>query len=113
MSQAEGTGWRRWFASTGQPPAWGLVRYAAGGLVAGGALGAALPQVRGRCSPPWPACSSLQPRLVVRRGSRAAWPHRFSGGLVGCAIALVATYLFWPRDDEGGGRRRGVPVAGA
>ncbi len=41
------TGWRSWFAPTGQPPAWGLVLYAAGGLFVGGALGAALPQVRG------------------------------------------------------------------
>jgi len=29
------TGWRSWFASTGQPPAWALVRYMAAGLLAG------------------------------------------------------------------------------
>jgi|SRR5262245_24241717 len=41
------SGWRSWFAPTGQPPAWGLVRYAACGLFVGGALGAALPEFRG------------------------------------------------------------------
>ena len=38
---------RRWFAPTGAPPAWGLVRYLAAGLVVGGTLGAALPDFRG------------------------------------------------------------------
>ena len=41
------SGWRSWFASTGQPPAWPLVRYAAAGLFVGVAFGAALPQFRG------------------------------------------------------------------
>ena len=39
--------WRKLFASTGAPPAWGLVRYMVCGLVLGGALGAALPEFRG------------------------------------------------------------------
>jgi MFS family permease len=39
--------WQRVFASTGQPPAWALVRYLLAGLIAGAALGGALPQVRG------------------------------------------------------------------
>ena len=39
--------WRRVVTSTGQPPAWPLVRYLAGGLVAGAALGAGLPHFRG------------------------------------------------------------------
>jgi MFS family permease len=50
MNEAEQertTGWRSWFAPTGQPPAWVLVRYMVCGLVLGGALGAALPHVRG------------------------------------------------------------------
>jgi len=41
------TGWRGWFAPTGKPPAWGVVRYMVCGLFVGGALGAALPEVRG------------------------------------------------------------------
>jgi Fusaric acid resistance protein-like len=41
------TGWRSWLAPTGQPPAWGLVRYMVCGLVLGGAFGAALPEIRG------------------------------------------------------------------
>ena len=40
------TGWRSWFASTGQPPAWGLVRYLVAGLLLGAGLSASLPQVR-------------------------------------------------------------------
>lgn len=31
--------------------------------------------------------------------------------LVGCAIALIATYLLWPRDDETEAAEA-VPVAG-
>jgi MFS family permease len=38
--------WRRVVTSTGQPPAWGLVRYLVGGLVAGVAFSAALPHFR-------------------------------------------------------------------
>jgi hypothetical protein len=38
--------WQRVVTSTGQPPAWGLVRYLAGGLVAGIAFSAALPHCR-------------------------------------------------------------------
>jgi hypothetical protein len=41
------SGWQSWFTSTGAPPAWGFVRYAACGLLVGGALSSAVPQVRG------------------------------------------------------------------
>src|SRR5262245_9347652 len=47
VEQERTTGWRSWFAPTGQPPAWTLVRYMVGGLLVGGSLGAALPEVRG------------------------------------------------------------------
>jgi hypothetical protein len=47
LSEVPRSRWRSWFASTGQPPAWALVRYMVCGLVVGGALGAALPQFRG------------------------------------------------------------------
>jgi uncharacterized membrane protein YccC len=34
-------------------------------------------------------------------GDIAGWAgQRIVDVLVGCAIALVATYLFWPRDTE-------------
>ena len=36
-----------WFAPSGAPPAWGLMRYLACGMVVGGSLGAALPEIRG------------------------------------------------------------------
>jgi hypothetical protein len=39
--------WHRIFTSTGQPPAWGLVKYLVIGLVAGSAVGGALPQPKG------------------------------------------------------------------
>src|SRR5262249_34995243 len=38
--------WQRVVRSTGQPPAWGVVRYLAGGLAAGIAFSAALPHFR-------------------------------------------------------------------
>jgi hypothetical protein len=47
VEQERTTGWRRWFAPTGQPPAWALVGYMVCGLVVGGSLAAALPQSRG------------------------------------------------------------------
>lgn len=46
-TEAPRSGWRSWFAPTGQPPALALVRYMVCGLVLGGALGGTLPQVRG------------------------------------------------------------------
>jgi MFS family permease len=90
MSQAEGTGWRRWFASTGQPPAWGLVRYAAAGLFAGGALGAALPQVRGTLLAALAgllvaAAASAGPSTISRRLSLIASAAVLVLGVVGFA----------------------------
>ena len=38
--------WRRVITPTGAPPAWGLVRYLLGGIVAGVVLSAALPHFR-------------------------------------------------------------------
>jgi hypothetical protein len=67
------SGWRSWFASTGQPPAWALVRYMVYGLVLGGVLGGALPQVRGTLLAPLRASSSPPPARAVPPGSRGAW----------------------------------------
>jgi uncharacterized membrane protein YccC len=34
-------------------------------------------------------------------GAIGTWStHRLLDTLIGCAIALVATYLLWPRDEE-------------
>jgi uncharacterized membrane protein YccC len=46
-------------------------------------------------------------------GDIAGWAgRRVVDTLVGCAIALIATYLFWPRDHEAEARTA-VPAAGA
>jgi MFS family permease len=39
--------WQRIFTPTGQPPAWALVSYMVAGVIAGGALGSALPHIKG------------------------------------------------------------------
>ena len=57
------TGWRSWFASTGQPPAWTLVRYMAAGLLAGVALSSSLPHFRGTM------LGALAGLIVVAAGS--------------------------------------------
>jgi hypothetical protein len=74
---ASGTGahpslWQRITASTGQPPAWALVRYLAAGLVAGLALGAALPHFRATVLAALAgavvgACGSVGPSGIARR----------------------------------------------
>jgi hypothetical protein len=69
-AEAPPSGWRSWFAPTGQPPAWALVRYMVCGLVLGGALGGALPQVRGALLA---ASSSPPPAPAGLPGSRGAW----------------------------------------
>jgi uncharacterized membrane protein YccC len=78
-------GWRGWFTSTGAPPAWALVRYLTAGLIVGAALSGG------------------------PTGDVAGWAgHRLLDTMLGCAIALVATYLLWPRDREA---PETVPVA--
>src|SRR5262245_4345919 len=82
MSEAGETRRRGWFASTGQPPAWGLVRYAAGGLFIGGALGSALPEVRGTLLAALAgvvvaASGSAGPSGVARRLARVAAAAEF------------------------------------
>jgi hypothetical protein len=64
--------WRSWFASTGAAPAWGLVRYLVSILMAGAPTGDVI-----------------------------GWAgNRLVATVLGCGIALVATYLLWPRDRE-------------
>jgi hypothetical protein len=79
--------WRNWFASTGAPPARGLVRYAVSGLVVGGALGVALPQVRGTL------LAALAGVIVAAAGSGG--PSRISRrlALIAAASGLVLTIV--------------------
>ncbi len=91
------TGWRSWFASTGVPPAWGLVRYAAAGLIVGAALSSPLPDFRGTM------LGALAGLLVAAAGS--AGPSGISRrlalltaglGLVFTAVAFgTGTHPVW------------------
>ena len=80
--------WRSWFTSTGQPPAWPLVRYAASGLLAGVVLGAGLPDFRGTL------LSALAGVIVAAAGSGG--PSGISrrlavvAAVTGLAFAVVA-----------------------
>jgi len=80
-------GWRSWFTSTGAPPAWGFVRYAAAGLVVGGALGTALPQIRGTL------LAALAGVIVAAAG--AGGPSRISRrvALITAGVGLVLTVV--------------------
>jgi Fusaric acid resistance protein-like len=86
-AEAPRSGWRSWFASTGQPPAWGLVRYMVCGLFLGAALGAALPQARGTL------LAALAGVIVSAAG--AAGPSGISRrlALIAAALGLVLTVV--------------------
>jgi uncharacterized membrane protein YccC len=119
--EQERKGWRSWFAPTGQPPAWALVGYMVGGLALGGAFGAALPEIRGALfsfgvvilfsgiglAPAYAlvggALTTIGSVLMAGAptGAIGDWAgRRLIDTTVGCAIALLFTYLLWPRDDE-------------
>ena len=87
VDQQQQSGCRSWFRSTGAPPAWGLVRYAACGLFAGAALGAALPQVRGTL------LAALAGVIVAAAGSGG--PSRIARrvALLAAASGLVLTVV--------------------
>jgi hypothetical protein len=83
--QAPASLWRRVVTSTGQPPAWALVRYLVGGLIAGVALGAALPHFRATL------LAALAGAIVA--ASASAGPsgiaRRMSVVTAGCTLALA------------------------
>ena len=62
-AEAPRSRWRRWLASTGAPPAWGLVRYMVCGLLVGIALSAPLPHFRATL------LSALAGAIVAAAGS--------------------------------------------
>jgi hypothetical protein len=69
--------WQRVFGSTGQPPAWPLVRYLVAGLIAGVALGSGLPHFRatllsGLAGAIVAASASMGPSGIARRLSLSA-----------------------------------------
>ena len=66
VEQERTTGWRRWFAPTGQPPALGARPLLVCGLVLGGVFGAALPEIRGAVLAARQPCR-LRPRRVWRK----------------------------------------------
>jgi len=73
----------RWFASTGAPPAWGLVRYLTAGLLAGIAAGAALPHMRGSL------VAALTSAVVAASASGGPTGIARRVSLVTAALALV------------------------
>jgi hypothetical protein len=82
-AEAPPSGWRSWFASTGQPPAW--ARYMVCGLVLGGALGGALPQVRGTL------LAALAGIIVAAAGSGRPSGISRRLALIAAATGLVLT----------------------
>ena len=85
------TGWRSWFASTGQPPAWALVRYMAAGLLAGVALSSPLPHFRGTM------LGALAGLIVAAAGSGGPSLISRRVALITAALGLVLTGSRLPR----------------
>jgi hypothetical protein len=81
------TGWRSWFASTGQPPAWALVRYMAAGLLAGVALSSPLPNFRGTL------LGALAGLIVAAAGSGGPSLISRRVALITAALGLVLTAI--------------------
>ena len=85
---------RGWFAPTGTPPAWGLVRYLVGGLVVGAALTAFLPDFRATL------LGALTGAVVAASGS--AGPSGISRrvALVAAGTGLVLTVVAFATGDR-------------
>jgi hypothetical protein len=79
------TGWRSWFAATGQPPAWALVGYMAAGLIAGVALSSSLPNFRGTM------LGGLTGLVVAAAGSGGPSAISRRVALITAALGLVLT----------------------
>jgi hypothetical protein len=81
------TGWRSWFASTGQPPAWALVGYMAAGLIAGVALSSPLPHFRGTM------LGALAGLIVAAAGSSGPSLISRRVALITAVLGLVLTAI--------------------
>jgi len=75
------------FGPTGAPPAWALVRYLVGGLVVGGALGSALPEIRGTL------LAALTGAVVAASGSGGPSAISRRVALVSAVLGLVLTVI--------------------
>ena len=78
-------GWRGWFASTGAPPAWALVRYLTAGLIVGAALSALLPEVRATL------LSALTGGVIAASGSAGPSGVSRRVAVIAAAAGLVLT----------------------
>ena len=94
--QEQPSGWRGWFRLNGAPPAWNLVRYMVCGLFAGIGLSPPYPVIGGGLTTMGSVLLAGAPTGAVGNWAE----RRLLDTAVGCAVALVATYLFWPRDRE-------------
>jgi hypothetical protein len=86
--------WRKLFASTGAPLAWGLVRYMVCGLVLGGALGAALPEFRGAL------LAALTGAVVAASGSGGPSGVSRRVALISAGAALVLTVVAFATGND-------------
>lgn len=86
MTSGPTVGWRRWFASTGNPPLWRPVVFAVAGALVGGAFGAVLAPQKGA------ALAALTGALVAAAGSTG--PTKVSSRLASFAAAAGMVTVF-------------------
>ena len=85
---------RGWFASTGAPPAWGLVRYLGSGLLVGAALSALLPDVRGTL------LAALTGAVVAASGSGGPSGISRRVALIAAGSGLILTVVAFATGDR-------------
>ena len=85
---------RGWFAPTGTPPTWALVRYLACGLVVGAAFGLALPDFRGTL------LAALTGAVVAASGSAGPSGIARRVALISAILALGLTWVAFATGDD-------------
>ena len=85
---------RGWFAPTGTPPAWALVRYLVCGLVVGAAFGLGLPDVRGTL------LAALTGAVVAASGSAGPSGIARRVALVSAVLGLVLTVIAFATGND-------------
>jgi MFS family permease len=86
--------WRSWFASTGAPPAWGLVIYMTCGLILGAALSGPLPDSRGTL------LGALAGLVVAAAGSGGPSGIARRVAVIAAASGLVLTVVAFATGDR-------------
>jgi MFS family permease len=86
--------WRRWFASTGAPPAWALVGYMVCGLVVGAGLTALLPDFRATL------LGALAGAVIAAAGSGGPSGISRRVALVAAGSGLVLTVVAFATGDH-------------